>query len=50
MKISQLAFIQNVVIEKRLTECNTNAIPMKTGSAIKMTEPKNNENANLCIY
>lgn len=39
MKISQSAFIQDLVIEKGLIKCNTNVIPMKTGSVIKMTEP-----------
>lgn len=39
MKISQSAFIRDLVIEEGLTECNANVIPMKAGSAIEMTEP-----------
>lgn len=50
MKISQSAFIQDLVIEEGLTECNANVIPMKAGSAIEMTEPEDYEEADLRTY
>lgn len=50
MKISQSAFIQDFVIEKRLIEYNTNMILMKTDSTIEMTKLKNYKKANLYIY
>lgn len=50
MKIDQSAFIQDLVIEKGLTECNANVIPMKADSAIEMSEPKDYEEADLSTY
>lgn len=50
MKISQSVFIQDLVIEEGLTECNANVIPMKAGSTIEMTEPEDYEKADLRIY
>lgn len=50
IKISQLIFIQDFVIEQKLTKCNVNMIPIKTGSAIKMTELENYKEADFCIY
>lgn len=50
MKIDQSAFIRDLVIEEGLTECNANVIPMKAGSAIEMSEPKNYEDADLRTY
>lgn len=38
MKISQSAFIRDLVYEEKLTDCNANVIPMKAGSAIDMGE------------
>lgn len=38
MKIYQLAFIRDLVIDKRLTNCNTNVISMKVGLFIKMMD------------
>ncbi len=37
MEIHQSVFIRDLVIEERLTECDANVIPMKAGSAIKIT-------------
>lgn len=34
IKIDQLAFIRDLVIEKNLTDCDVNIIPIKVGSAI----------------
>lgn len=50
MKINQLAFIRDLVIEKKLTECNTNIIPIKPRSAIEMFYPKNYKKTDICIY
>ena len=38
MEIHQSAFIRDLVIEERLTDCNANVIPMKAGSSIQMTD------------
>ncbi len=38
LKIDQSSFIRDLVIEKNLTNCNSNIIPMKAGSAIEMIE------------
>lgn len=50
IKISQSEYIQVLVIEERLLECNANVIPMKAGSTIKMTESEDYEEADLRIY
>lgn len=50
MKINQSVFIQDLVIKKNPIKCNANVIPMKTGSIIKMTKPKNDKNADFCMY
>ncbi len=47
MKIDQSAFIQDLVIEKGLTDCNANVIPMKAGSSIKMADLEDYESADL---
>ena len=49
MNITQSEFIRDLVIEG-LTECNTNVIPMKAGSAIEMTEPDDDEETDLRTY
>lgn len=36
LKIDQSSFIRNFVIKESLTNCNSNVIPMKAGSAIKL--------------
>lgn len=50
MKIYQSAFVKNLVIKKRLTNCNANIIPMKAGSSIKMIDPKDSNKTNPHIY
>ena len=50
MKINQLAFIRDLVIEEGLTDCNANVIPMKAGSSIEMSDPEDYEEADLCTY
>lgn len=50
MNISQLAFIQDLIINEGLTECNANVILMKTGSAIEITEPKDYKETDLRTY
>ncbi len=50
MKIDQSAFIQDLVIKEGLTNCNANIILMKTGSSIKMSNPKDYKEAHLCTY
>lgn len=50
MKINQLAFIRDLIIEKILTKCNANIILMITGLSIEMLEPNNYKKTNLNIY
>lgn len=50
MKIYQLAFVRDLVIEKRLTNCNANIIFMNVEFFIKMTDLENYKEANLYIY
>lgn len=50
MKINQSMFVQNLVIKKRLTNCNANVIPMKAGLFIHMSGLANYKEVNLCIY
>lgn len=50
MKIHQSAFIQDLVIEKRLTNCNANVIPMKAGSSIEILDLEDYEKANFHTY
>ena len=50
MKIDQSAFIRDLVIEERLTDCNSNVIPMKAGSSIEMISPEDYEEADLRTY
>ena len=47
MKIDQSAFIRDLVIKKKLTECNPNVIPQKTNSEIDMSEVGDYEETNL---
>ncbi len=47
MKINQSAFIRDLVIEKGLTDCNANVIPMKAESAIEMSDLENYEETEL---
>ena len=50
MKIHQSAFIQDPVIEERLTDYNANIIPMKVGLSIEMTDLEDYEETDLCTY
>ena len=50
MKIHQSAFIRDLVIEERLTDCNANVIPMKAGSSIEMTDLEDYEKTDLRTY
>lgn len=50
MKIYPSAFLRDLVIKKRLTNCNANIIPIKVGSSIKMRDLKVNKEADLCKY
>lgn len=48
MKIDQSSFVRDLVIKKRLNDCNANVIPMKAGSSIKNL--KDYKEANFYIY
>ena len=50
MKIDQSVFIRDLIIDKGLTEYNTNVIPMKVDFLIDRTAPNNYEKANLSTY
>lgn len=50
LRISQLAYIRDLLEKKNLTDCNAPTIPMKTGSAIEMNEPDDYEKADLETY
>lgn len=50
IKIDQSVFIRDLVIKKRFTECNTNVIPMKAGSVIKIIKLDNYEETELREY
>lgn len=50
IKIDQLAFIRDLVIEEGLTEYNTNVILIKTRSAIEMLDPDNYDEIDLYKY
>ncbi len=50
LKIDQFSFIRNLVIEESLTNCNSNIIPMKAGSAIEMIEHDDYEDTEIKPY
>lgn len=50
MKINHSAFIKDLVIKKRLEECNANVIPMKAGSIIEMLNFKDYDKTDLHKY
>lgn len=50
IKIDQLAFIRDLIIEKRLTKCNANIILIKAGLSIEIFEPGNYNKTNFHIY
>lgn len=41
LKIDQSSFIRNFIIKESRTNCNSNVIPMKAGSAIKLMDKDN---------
>lgn len=43
-------FVQNLVIDKRLTDCNANVISMKADLFIKMTDLENYNEINLYMH
>lgn len=47
MKIDQSAFIRDLVIERELTECNANSIPIKARSTIEIIKLDNYKETNL---
>ena len=50
IKIDQLAFIRDLVIEERFTKYNPNVIPMKASSAIDINKVRNYEETDLRTY
>lgn len=50
MKVYQLAFVWDLVIEEGLINCNTNVIIMRADWSIKMTNPEDYDNTDLYIY
>lgn len=50
MKIYQLVFVRNLIIEKELIDCNTNVIPIKRDLSIKMIDSEDYKKANLHTY
>lgn len=50
LKINQSFFICNLVIKKSLTNCNSNIIFMKAGSAIEMIKYNNYKNIKIKLY
>lgn len=47
MRINQLVFIRNLVIDKRLTDYNANIISMKARSIIEMFDLDNYDTTDL---
>lgn len=50
LRISQSAYIKDLLEEEKLIDCNTPIIPMKAGSVIEMSEPDDYNKANLMMY
>lgn len=50
MKVYQSAFVQNLVIEKGLTNYNVNVILIKADSSILITNPENYNETDFYIY
>ena len=50
LKIDQSSFIRDLVIEENLTNCNSNIIPMKAGSAIEMIKHDDYEDIEIKPY
>lgn len=50
IKIDQLAFVRALVIKKDFTNCNVSIILIKTGTKIKIENPKDYKKVNLQTY
>lgn len=50
IKVSQSAYIRDLLEEENLTDCNAPTIPMKAGSSIEMSEPDDYDEADLGDY
>ena len=50
MKINQLTFIRDLIIEEGFTKCNANVIPMKAGSSIEMPERDDYNKTDIHTY
>ncbi len=50
LKIDQSSFIRDLVIEENLTNCNSNVIPMKAGSAIEMIKHDDYKDTEIKLY
>lgn len=50
IRVSQLAYIKDLLKEENLTNCNVPTILIKAGSFIEMNEPDNYDEANLGDY
>lgn len=50
MNIDLSIFIRDLVIEKRLIDCNANVTPMKVRSAIEITDPEGYKETELREY
>lgn len=50
MIINQSAFIQDLFMKEKLTDCNSNVISIKASLFNKMIDQKNYEEADLRIY
>lgn len=50
MKIDQLAFIQDLVIDEKLSDCNANVVLMKSGNAINISNVDVYGEENLHTY
>lgn len=50
LRISQSAYIRDLLEEEKINECNTFTIPMTAGSAIEMSELDNYDKTDLVTY
>ena len=50
IRVSQFAYIKNLLEEKNFTNCNTPTILMKAGSSIEMSKLYDYDKANLRKY
>lgn len=50
LRISQSAYIRDLLKKKNLTNCNSSTILMEAGKAIEMNKSDNYDKTNLAIY